>query len=453
MKRDYRNSRFLVLGLARSGIAAAKLLMKEGAEVTGADEKGDIHLPEEMEGMEIKLAPFDNSLLDGCEQVILSPGIPLSRPIIKEAESRAIPVISELELGFRFARGEIIAITGTNGKSTTVSMIESVLKAGGFKAVAAGNIGKPLCSVAASAGAETILVLEASSFQLESISDFKPRVAGILNMTPDHLDRYDSVEDYYRAKERIFMNCGTESSFVYNAADPRCSGAAREFPGRLIPFSSSVPLSSGVALRDGKIVIVENGEVAEEIIDLPELKVVGIHNAENSMAAVAAAREFGVSGKACGEALSGFSGLKHRMELVRRLDGVDYYNDSKATNVEGTVMSLKGMPVPVNLIAGGLDKGSDYTKLLSVSGIIRNIVLIGEAAELIERAVKGRIPVRHAADIPEAVKACRRMSEPGMAVVLSPACASFDMFRDFRERGETFTEAVRQLEGGGDGQE
>jgi len=453
LKRDYGNSSFLVLGLARSGLAAARLLMDEGAEVTGADENSDIDLSGEMEGMEVKLGPFDNSLLEGCDQVVVSPGIPLSRPVIKEAIRRSMPVISELELGFRFARGEIIAITGTNGKSTTVSMIESVLKAGGLEAIAAGNIGKPLCSVVASAGAETILVLEVSSFQLESVTEFKPRVAGILNMTPDHLDRYDSVEEYYEAKKRIYMNCGTECSFVYNAADPRCSGAARDFPGRLLPFSSSVSLNSGVVLRNGTIVIVENGEVAEEIINLSELKVVGIHNAENSMAAVAAAREFRVGSEVCREALSSFRGLKHRMQLVRSLDWVDYYNDSKATNVEGTLMSLKGMPVPVNLIAGGLDKGSDYSKLLSVSGNIRNIVLIGEAAKLIEKAVGGRINVRHAKDIPEAVRVCRSLSEPGMAVVLSPACASFDMFSDYRERGEKFIEAVRQLKGEGNGQE
>ncbi|MBD3178763.1 MAG: UDP-N-acetylmuramoyl-L-alanine--D-glutamate ligase [Candidatus Latescibacteria bacterium] len=451
MDNQYSNSKILVLGLARSGIAAMKLLRAEGADVTGADENSGLQLPADTGDADIRLGPFSSRLLEGCNQVILSPGIPTSHPIVREAARRSIPVISELELGFRFVKQEVIAVTGTNGKSTTVSMLEAVLNEGGHRAIAAGNIGRPVCSVVQDAGGDDILVLEVSSFQLETISSFKPRVAGILNMTPDHLDRYDTVADYYRAKERILINCDSDSSFLYNAADSRCGALAAKFPGTLLPFSSAGGLSDGVQLRGDEIVVMENSRVSEEIMNLSELMVVGIHNVENSMAAIAAARYLGVGGIQCRDALSRFRGLEHRMEKIRTLDGVDYYNDSKATNVEAAVMSLRGMPSPVNLIAGGLDKGSDYSKLLSVSGNIRNIVLIGEAAGLIEEAVAGSIPVRRAGSMSEAVEICRSLSEPGSTVVLSPACASFDMYRDFRERGDRFREAVEALEGGADG--
>jgi len=444
---EYQDKKVLVLGLARSGVAAMELLKAKGADVAGADENREISLPGRLESRDIRLGPFREYLLEGCDEVILSPGIPVSSPIVEEARGRGIPVISELELGCRFVPGEIIAITGTNGKSTTVSMIEAVLKRGGLNAIAAGNIGKPVCSVVSEKGEEGILVLEVSSFQLETISSFSPRVAGILNMTPDHLDRYTSLEDYYGAKERIVLNCGEESAFVFNAGDSRCVSVAERFPGRLIPFSSGGELKDGTVLLGEEIVIMEEGEVRERIMNVSELKVTGTHNIENALAAVAAVSEFGVKGWVCRDGLSGFEGLKHRMEKVATLNGVDYYNDSKATNVEGTVMSLKGMPAPVTLIAGGLDKGSDYSKLLSVSAKIGNIVLIGEAADLIEEAVSGVIPVYRADSMDSAVRLGRQLSEPGTAVILSPACASFDMYRDFRERGRKFREAVNELRG------
>ncbi len=448
MPWDYRGKRVLILGLARSGISAARLLSGEVAELLCADEKEDVEIPEELKGLSVRLGPFTADLLAGCDEVVLSPGIPANHGIVKEAVRREIPVISELELGYRFARGEIIAVTGTNGKSTTVSMIERVLREGGYDAVAAGNIGKPFCSVVKEAGRERIFVIEASSFQLETISRFRPRVAGVLNVTPDHLDRYGSVEDYYSAKARIVLNCESGDHLFYNASDPRCAEMAERFPGATVPFSSSQWLDDGLVLKDGKLVVTAQGEVEAEIMDRDELRVIGLHNVENALAAAAAVRRYNLPVEVCAKALSAFPGLAHRMEKIATIEGVDYYNDSKATNVEGAVMSLKGLQSPVVLIAGGLAKGSDFSKLLGVSQNILHAVVLGEAAGLIEQALEGSIPVTRAANMRDAVYRAKEASSPGSYVVLSPACASFDMFRDYRHRGDVFRNIVEELKNG-----
>ncbi|HMA76917.1 MAG TPA: UDP-N-acetylmuramoyl-L-alanine--D-glutamate ligase, partial [Candidatus Krumholzibacteriaceae bacterium] len=432
-------------GLARSGLAAIDLLLKKGVNLIAADENRDISLPGRFKDMNIHLGPFSADLLENCDEVVLSPGISTSHPIVLEAVNRSIPIVSELELGYRFAEGKIIGLTGTNGKSTTVKMIERILIESGHKAIAAGNIGKPFSKVTEDLDSKGIFVIEVSSFQLELVSDFKPDVTGILNMTPDHLDRYPDAAYYYRAKERIAANNDGNDWFFYNADDKRCAMVASKFRGRVVAFSSSTHLKEGVFLDGSTIVRVSDEKGREEIMDISDLKVVGLHNVENALAAIASLKVFGVSAKSCREALSGFEGLEHRMEKVRTVGNVAYFNDSKATNVEATVKSLANLKCPVVLIAGGLDKGSDFKKLLKVAGNIQHLVLIGSAADLIEEALRGVVPVSHAETMAGAVHKARDVSKDGTCVVLSPACASFDMFTDFRERGNLFKDIVNQI--------
>ncbi len=445
IRTDYQNKNVLVLGLARSGLAALELLAGKGAKIAGADEKSDISIPDRFKNADIHLGSFPSELLENCDEVILSPGIRSNHPIVSEAFNKSIPVISELELGCRFATAKIIALTGTNGKSTTVTMIERILNESGYSAIAAGNIGKPFCSVTEELPREGIFVIEVSSFQLEMISEFKPDVAGILNMTPDHLDRYDSADDYYRTKEKITMNNDSNDTFFYNADDDRCSRVAAGFKGRVIPFSSSVSLDDGIFLYGDSIVRANDGEIKEEIMKTKDLKVIGLHNVENAMAAIASVQGLEVSAESCRKALSAFTGLRHRMERIAEIQGVEYFNDSKATNVEATVKSLTGLGRPVVLIAGGLEKGKDFKSLLSVTQNIKHVVLIGSAAGLIEKALEGVVPISHAGTMYEAVQKASDVSIAGSYVVLSPACASFDMFTDFRHRGNTFADIVKQL--------
>lgn len=444
MKQTYDGKKVLVFGLARSGLAAARLLMRQGAEVIGADESSKVAIPDDLGGMPVNLGPSEYSLLDGCAEIVLSPGIPAGHALLREASRRSIPVISELELGYRFTEARIIAVTGTNGKSTTVSMIGAILAVAGYEVIVAGNVGVPFCSKVEGLGTECVFVLEVSSFQLEAISAFRPKVAGMLNMTPDHLDRYASLDDYYRAKRRIVENCLEDDTFFYNANDERCSEMARSFPGRIVPFSSRGRIDGGVFLNGRRMMRDREGGL-EHFMDTEGLRVTGLHNIENALAAVAALEPFDIPAQDCRRALSAFTGLAHRMEEVAEVAGVTYYNDSKATNVEATVMSLKGLEKNAVLIAGGYDKGSDYTLLRPVLKHVKRVVTIGAAAPMIEDAIGDDVPVERADDMKDAVERAGNAAGPGELVILSPACASFDMFDNFEHRGEVFKACVLGL--------
>jgi UDP-N-acetylmuramoylalanine--D-glutamate ligase len=443
---EYRGKRMLVLGLARSGVAAMRLLRDAGATVIGADENAAVEIPSELAGADLHRGAFDETLLDRVDEVVVSPGIPIDHPLMLAAVARGVALASELEIAARFARSRLIGVTGSNGKSTTVTMIGDLLKAAGRRVIVCGNVGLPFSSVARDLGPDDFYVLEISSFQLETISTFHPEVAGILNLTPDHLDRYRDVEDYYRFKERIVENCGPGDTFFYNALDRRCAAAARRFPGRSVPFSSAGPVEGGVYLDEGGRLVRERGGAREAFLDRSALGVIGVHNVENALAAVAALAPFEVSASACRKALSEFKGLPHRMERVAVVRGVTYYNDSKGTNVEATMMSLKGLDRPAVLIAGGHDKGGDFTKLIPVLARVKAIVTIGEAAPLIEEALGAVVPIARAATMQDAVETAARTAQEGDLVLLSPACASFDMFRNFEHRGEVFAECVRALQ-------
>ena len=444
MEGSLKGSKVLVLGLARSGAAAVRLLRAEGAAVVAADENGAVVPPDGMSDLAVELGPFDQRMLEGCREVIVSPGVRIDHPFLTETFRRGIPVTSELELGWRYVRGSVIAVTGTNGKSTTVSMIGEILRQFGVPVIVAGNVGLPLCDVARDLDEGGVYVLEVSSFQLETITRFRAGVSGLLNLTPDHLDRYESVEEYYRAKERIVENCRSEDTLFYNAADVRCTAIAERFAGRCVPFSSHGPVDGGVYL-DGDRIVRSRGGKLEGVMMRGELGTVGLHNVENALAAVSAVTKIDVPAEVCRRALARFRGLPHRMEEVARVVGVSFFNDSKATNVEATAMSLAGLEGEVILIAGGRDKGGNFTKLLPVLSNVVSVVAIGEAAPLIEKALAGHVRVERAGTMEEAVEAAYGAARPGTLVVLSPACASFDMFDNFEHRGEVFTECVRRL--------
>ncbi len=441
----YSKKGVLVLGLARSGRAAARLLLDDGAEVTGFDENVGLVTGPELEGARVVLGGPADDLFEGIEEVVLSPGMTTDHEMVRRAVELSIPVVSELEVGYRFSSARIIAVTGTNGKSTTVNMIGGILQAAGRETIVAGNVGLPFCSVVRSLGPDGIFVLEVSSFQLETVSEFHPDVGGILNLTPDHLDRYESMEEYVGAKARMLDNLEDSDAFFYNALDERCVDLASSFGGRRIPFSSRGYVENGVYL-DGDGMVRASKGAPEVFMDRKELRVVGLHNTENALAAVAAVEPYGIPGEACRAALRSFEGLPHRMELAGTINGVDYFNDSKATNVEAAVMSLRGIDRKVVLIAGGKDKGSDFTKLLDVVERMRAIVTLGEAAPLIEEAVGSVVPVARAGTMQEAVEIASRTAGEGEIVLLSPACASFDMFTDFEHRGEVFKSCVKNLQ-------
>ena len=440
----YRKKRVLVLGLARSGRAAARLLLDDGAEVAGFDENRSLEIGPELEGVHVVLGRVIDSMLEGMDEVVLSPGVATDHEMVQKALGLSIPVISELELGYRFSSAGIIAVTGTNGKSTTVNMIGGILQAAGRDALVAGNVGLPFCSVVRNLGPRGLFVLEVSSFQLETVTGFHPDVGGILNLTPDHLDRYDSMDEYVRAKARILDNLSGSDAFFYNALDERCVDLASSFDGRRVPFSSGGYVESGVYL-DGDKMVRESKDGKEIFMERGMLGVIGLHNVENALAAVAAVEPYDIPGEACKTALSCFEGLAHRMELAGTIDGIDYFNDSKATNVEAAVMSLRGLDRKVVLIAGGKDKGSDFSKLLEVMGRVRAVVTLGEAAPLIEEAIGSVVPIARAGTMQEAVEIASRTVGEGEIVLLSPACASFDMFTDFEHRGEVFKSCVKNL--------
>jgi len=445
MMEEYRDRHILVFGLARSGFAAARLLIGAGARVCAADEDEKVQIPPDLTVMETHLGHFREEIIDDVDGIVVSPGVPDSHPIFGMAAKRKIPVIGELELAFRFAKAPVIAITGTNGKSTTVEMTGAMLREDGRNAVVAGNTGTPFSSVTGDIGEDGIFVIEVSSFQLETIDRFHPACAGILNLTPDHLDRYRSLEDYFKAKGRMLDNIAPDDHFFYNADDPLCAAIAERTEALKVPFSSSGRVPGGVYL-DGEFLIRESAEGTEEIVcDRSDIKVVGIHNVENALAAIAAVTPFGITAESCRRALANFTGLPHRMELVARLGGVSFYNDSKATNVEAAEKSLKGLDSPVVLIAGGHDKGGDFSKLFELDDVVRSIITIGEAAGLIEGASGGRIPCTRAGSMEEAVRMAAEAARDGWFVVLSPACASFDMFDNFEHRGRVFRESVMRL--------
>ena len=444
--------RFFVLGMARSGIAVSGLLARDGRAVTVYDDDGAVRA--KFLGSDVAREFGDRiavATLDGARQVIaatdcvvVSPGVPLDHAIVVAARKAGLPVIGEIEAAYHFTRARIVGVTGTNGKSTTVGVIGGILNAGGIDAVVAGNIGTPLADVVRERDPHT-LVLELSSFQLDTIDDFRADVAVLLNVTPDHLDRYHhSFAEYAASKERILNRATGATVYVYNHEDEVARAIATRHPATGIPFSSARVLDRGVFFESGTIVRVWKGR-REEVIRRGEFTPVGVHNLENAMASVAAAGALEIPLEAMRSALRAYRPLPHRMELVRVVDGVAYLNDSKATNVDATVKSLISIEGRSILILGGRDKEGDFSVLVPHLRGVRCVVLMGEAKGVIRRALSGHGELVDARDMADAVRIARERARAGDTVLLAPACASFDMFKNYQERGEIFRACVNGL--------
>jgi UDP-N-acetylmuramoylalanine--D-glutamate ligase len=440
-----------VVGLARSGIAAARLILRLGGRVLASDAGPSDRLAPEARDLEgpgcrVWTGGHPPAAFAGADLAVVSPGVPWELEPLAALRRRGVPVIGELELGFRAMESDVIAVTGTNGKTTTTALVGELLRALGRPVLVGGNIGTPLSAHALDFSPEGIVVAEVSSFQLESTDRFRPRVAALLNLTPDHLDRHRTLEGYAAAKARLFANQTEADCAVLNADDPGVTALAGRTRARLAWFSRLRVLDGGVFVREGWILAALTGP-PERVAPVAEIPLRGQHNVENVLAAAACALWAGVSPAAIRQGIAGFGGVAHRIERVLEADGVAYYNDSKGTNVASTVRALESFPEPVILIAGGKGKGQDFAPLgAAARGRVRRAVLLGEDGGGIRIVLEAAgIPAEEVASMEEAVRVARSRARPGEVVLLSPACASFDMFRNFEHRGDVFKAAVRDL--------
>ncbi|MBN1866430.1 UDP-N-acetylmuramoyl-L-alanine--D-glutamate ligase [Candidatus Sumerlaeota bacterium] len=447
---------FVVFGAARSGLAAARLLAGLGKKVLLYDEAPAEKLADAKKQADaIGVALTDDSgelgFGRGWEVMILSPGIPTSHPVVALASEAGCVVRSELELGYLACRAPIAAITGTNGKTTVTHLLTHLIARAGNPVLMAGNVGRALCDAVldpAAGRADARVVCEVSSYQLETIERFRPRVACVLNVTPDHLDRYGTFQNYVEAKGRITENQTAEDHLVLNADDAYCLSFTPRTHARVWRFSVRSPVVPGAFLRDDALVLSPGDDRPElPIMTRSEIPLPGLHNVQNVLAALCMAAAMRIDPRGMAESVRTFPPVPHRIEPVGEIDGVRFYNDSKATNLDSLEKALESLDVPIVLIAGGRDKGAPWTRLNDlVARRVKGLVLIGEAAP-IGREAWGRIVprVEDASDMCDAVRRAREMASPGDAVLLSPACASFDMYRNFEERGDHFRSIVAEM--------
>jgi UDP-N-acetylmuramoylalanine--D-glutamate ligase len=447
---ELRGKRVLVVGLARTGVATALFCAARGAHVTATDarpenEIGEAIAPLRSAGVRLELGGHQESTFLEQDLVVPSPGVPADASMLQAARAKGVTIWSEVELADRFLNGRMIGITGSNGKTTTTSLIEHILRNAGFSTILAGNIGTPLIAHVEQSSDSTITVAELSSFQLELIETFRPNISVFLNLTPDHLDRHHTLQEYGRAKARIFENQTESDSAVLNADDPATTPLAPA-KAHVYWFSRKQRVAQGAFVRENEIIFRHDGD-EEAILKLQDIPLVGAHNVENVLAAVTAARLAGAEPAAIAKGVRSFAGVEHRLEFVAEIGGVRYYNDSKATNVDATLKALDAFPGRILIVLGGKDKGSDYTLLqkpLRQKAILT--LLIGAASEKIEQQVTGSVAIERAGTIERAVEIASHAARPGDVVLLAPACASFDQFQDFEHRGRVFKELVHQLE-------
>jgi UDP-N-acetylmuramoylalanine--D-glutamate ligase len=442
-----RGRQVAVVGAARSGVAAAELLVSRGARVTLSDLKTQIEDEDRLRaaGVALQLGRHDEETLAGADLIILSPGVPSRQPAIDAARRSGVPVIGELELASRWLRGRMVAVTGTKGKSTTTTLIGRMLEAGGHRVIVGGNIGRALSAQVDDSTEETIHVVEASSFQLESVETFHPWVAVLLNFSPDHLDRHATVEEYGQAKRRIFSNQAPDDWAVLNADDEPSLAIAGRTEARRLLFSTSKSLAEGVVIADGYI-IRRTADGDQPLVPLSAIRLLGPHLVADVAAASAVASIVGVAAASMTRAVEAFTGLEHALEPVAEFGGVRFVNDSKATNIEAARRAIESFDDGLVVIMGGRFKGGDFGELVHpLAARNATVVTIGEAKALIHEAMGTRVAVRDAADMTSAVRTAFACAAPGRTVVLAPACASFDMFRDYAERGKVFKQEVRRL--------
>jgi UDP-N-acetylmuramoylalanine--D-glutamate ligase len=443
--------RVLVLGAARSGVAAALLLADRGARVTLSDLRPAMSDANDVarlrqRGVMLELGGHRPETVAGASLVVLSPGVPLSQPALEQARRQEIPIIGEIELASYWLRGRVVAITGTKGKSTTTTLAGRMLQAGGIRTLVGGNIGVPLSAQVAASTPDTVHVVEVSSFQLETIQTFHPWIAVLLNFSPDHLDRHATVEEYARAKAKIFENQNERDWVVINADDPQALALARSGRGRQLRFSMNASIEEGVVVTSGAISYRHEGE-DQSMVPLAAVKLIGPHLRADVAAAAAVAKLSGISPADMTRAVESFGGLEHALELVTNLHGVRFVNDSKATNVESALRAIESFGQGLVVILGGRYKGGDFGRLrepLTSRGA--TVVAIGEARPLLHEALESAVPIRDVASMADAVRQAWEDARPHGTVLLAPACASFDMFADYADRGRSFKHEVARLE-------
>ncbi|MGA7381826.1 MAG: UDP-N-acetylmuramoyl-L-alanine--D-glutamate ligase [Terriglobales bacterium] len=447
---DVSNKRVLVVGLGKSGVASALFLKARGARVTVSDTKPQNELKNEIpalldQGIVVETGGHGERTFRGQDLIVVSPGVPVDAPLLVQARALGENVIGEIELAAEFFPGKIVAITGSNGKTTTTTLAGEILDAGGLPTVVGGNIGTPAISLVERASAETVAVLEVSSFQLETIQTFHPRIAVVLNVTPDHLDRHRTFAAYTDAKARILENQKTDDFAVLNADDPTCVEMAARTRAQVFWFSRKKEVKQGAHVRDGQVLF-RDSKGQREIMLLSEIPLKGAHNVENVLAAVCVGALSAVEPGRIRKAVASFKAVEHRLEYVATIRGVEYYNDSKATNVDATIKALESFPANIHLILGGKDKGSDYTVLNDLlRHRVKRVYTIGAAAAKIESQIKGAAKIVHAETLENAIQRASESARQGDVVLLAPACASFDQFRSYEHRGKVFKEVVKAL--------
>ena len=447
---DLKNKRVLVVGLGRSGVAAAFFLQNHGARVTVSDSKPEAQLQGEIpalldRGISVETGRHGERTFRDQDLIVVSPGVPSDQPQLAQARLLGIPVIGEVELAFRFLQGRVIAITGSNGKTTTTTLTGEIMAGSGKKTLVGGNIGTPVIALAGQSSPDSVVVLEISSFQLETVEQFRPWVAAVLNITPDHLDRHRTFQAYVDAKARIFENQQASDYALLNADDATCVGLKGRFRSAGYWFSRRQPVENGTFVREGQIVFRAEGRETA-VMPVSDIRLKGAHNLENVLAAVCMGMIAGCDPESVRGAVSEFQGVEHRLELVASIRRIEFYNDSKATNVDATIKALESFPGNIHLILGGKDKGSDYTVLTPLlRERARGVYLIGAAAEKIGAQVQGAAPVNFCGTLDRAVRQAFEAAAPGDVVLLAPACASFDQFNSYEHRGRVFKDLVEAL--------
>jgi UDP-N-acetylmuramoylalanine--D-glutamate ligase len=446
---ELKDKRVLVVGLGKSGVASALFLKSRGARVTVSDSKPEAELRDEIlllleHGITVETGGHGDRTFRGQDLIVVSPGVPVDAPQLVQARNLGEPVIGEIELAAQFLVGPIVAITGANGKTTTTSLAGEII-AGNFPTLVGGNIGTPAISFVDQAGDATWTVLEVSSFQLETIVAFRPRIAVVLNITPDHLDRHKTFDNYVNAKARIFENQREEDFSILNADDPTAAALSERTRAQLIWFSRKKEVERGAFVRVGHIYF-RDGSGEREIMPLAEIPLKGAHNLENVLAGVSVGMIAGCDAQQVRQAVRNFKAVEHRLEFVARVAGVDYYNDSKATNVDATIKALESFPANIHLILGGKDKGSDYRVLHELlRERVKRVYTIGAAASKIEAQIRDVAEIEHSETLVNAVRHASESAVAGDVILLAPACASFDQFQSYEHRGRVFKETVHSL--------
>lgn len=452
-KKKISEKNILVVGLGKSGKAVTKILNKLGAKLSVYDSATKDKIDENF----LKYLKYNNiqgffakapDNLNTYDMVILSPGVPKEQDFICEAGKAGAEIIGELELAYRLCNGTFIAITGTNGKTTTTTLVGEIFKAAGRKTSVAGNIGNPVILEAADAEEDEWMVLEASSFQLESIREFRPMVSSILNITPDHLDRHKTMDAYVKAKSKIIVNQTNEDYLILNYDDIECIKMKDYSEAKVIPFSRKRELNLGSFIYDNMIIVKDEKGENHIICKTSDLKIIGNHNIENALAAAAISYFAGIAPEVITKTLIDFPGVEHRIEFCGRTDGIDFYNDSKGTNVDAAIIALKALEKNIILIAGGDGKGQDFNDLAKeLHGRVVALILLGRDAKNIEKAATeaGFASIYNCKDMSECVRKSYDLARAGDKILLSPACASWDMYDNFEQRGKHFKDLVKDL--------